>query len=98
MKTYKYRIISSNVIVTLKAEGPNSSGEINYEGESFNKKLVIFRLSGASGAFGHSFYPLSSTPIDLDFVLKQTFGKEDIEVLGEVIISYDPEIPEGALT
>lgn len=98
MKNYRYKIIPSNVIVTIKAEGPNSSGKITYEGESFNKKLVIFRLSGASGAFGHSFYPLSSTPIDLDFALKQTFGKEDIEVLGEVITSYDPEIPEGSVT
>jgi len=98
MEIYKYRIISSNITITLRAKGPNSSGKITYGGDSFSKKLVILKLSGTSGAFGHSFYPLSSTPIDLDFVLKQTFGKEDIEVLGEVITSYDPEIPEGAMT
>ena len=98
MKTYKYRIIPSNVIVTLKAKGPNSDGYLKYEGRDFDKKLVMFQLNGQSGAFGHTFSSLSSNPIDLDFVLKKTFGKDNIEVLGEVVTSYNPGIPEGAVT
>lgn len=98
MEVYKYRIKPRNVIITLKAEGPNSDGVLEYEGKSFNKKLVVFQLEGKSDAFGHSFSSKSATPIDLDFALKQTFGKDKVEVLGEKITSYDPEIPEGAVT
>jgi len=98
MKIYKYKIIPIDVIVTLKAEGPNSSGKITYEGERLNRQIVVLRLSDTTGAFGHIFYPLSSTPIDLDFALRQTFGNENIEELGEIIESYDPDIPEGAMT
>lgn len=98
MKTYKYKIVPANVIVTLKAKGPNYDGPLEYEGKDFDVKLVKLQLSRGIGAFGHTFSANSSDPIDLDFVLKQTFGQENIEVLGEEVTSYDPGIPEGAVT
>lgn len=95
METYKYRIKNLDVVVTLKAKGPNSSGKIDYEGKYSD--LAKIMLDGESGAFGHIFFPDSSTPIDLDYVLKSKF-KDNVEVLGKEVESYDPEIPEGAVT
>lgn len=96
MKTYKYLIKHLDVTVTLQAKGPNSSGKIIYEGE--NREFVMLKLSSTYGAFGHGFNAKGDTPIDLDCALISTFGNDNIEVLGEIIESYDPEIPEGAMT
>jgi len=96
MKNYQYRIKPMDVIVTMDAESPNHSAKIKYEGQY--RKFAMLRLSGASGAFGHIFGVTSSTPIDLDYALKYTFGADNVETLGEEIESYDPGIPEGAMT
>lgn len=93
--TYEYKVLPYDVIVTLKAKGPNSSGIVKYEGKDRN--LVIFLLSRATGAFGHIFFPENTTPIDLHYALHSTF-KGKIETLGHDVGTYDPEIPEGAVT
>lgn len=93
---YKYLIKPYNVTVTMESEGPNESGLVKYEGAF--KKIAMLDLSTARGAFGHYFGVTDSTPIDLDYALNSTFGRKNIEVLGEEIKSYDPELPEGAIT
>jgi hypothetical protein len=54
-------------------------------------------LNNAYGAFGHLFNPEASTPTDLDYALFSTFGESNVERLGPTP-SYDPGIPEGAVT
>ena len=97
MSTYSYRIKPYFLTVSINAEDSNTAAPITYEGSGASVLVVKDMLDGASGAFGHLFDPESSTPTDLDYALFSTFGESNVERLGPTP-SYDPGIPEGAVT
>jgi hypothetical protein len=96
VKNYEYLIKEPfNVRVFLRAEDPNSWGDVQYTGKW--AEVVKAKLRSSTGAFGHIFDPDNTSPIDLDYALKTSFPGR-IEVKGELIKSYDPGIPKGAAT
>jgi hypothetical protein len=97
MTAYSYRVSSYNVTVSVTAPTNNTSAPITYEGQGAGLEIVRLMLNNAYGAFGHLFNPEASTPTDLDYALFSTFGESNVERLGPTP-SYDPGIPEGAVT
>lgn len=94
MRTYSYHILGYDVMATMTAQHNNDTQPIVYSGA--NAEIVRLQLAESFGAFGHRFNPDASTPTDLDAALFATF-EGLVQRLGETP-SYDPGIPEGAVT
>ncbi len=87
--------------IELDADTGNSFASIEITGDADLKAIVEDILATSYGAFGHSIGSNATSPIDLDAALKSpnfdTFAVELIEGF-ELVSSYDPGIPEGAVT
>jgi hypothetical protein len=55
-------------------------------------------LDNASGPFGHGLNTRFICPIDLHYALGQLGYEFEVTEGAELVESYDPEIPEGAVT
>jgi hypothetical protein len=64
----------------------------------FLSELIQQQLSNASGAFGHGLTIQSITPIDLHYALVELGYEFNILEGMKLVESYNPEIPDGAVT
>jgi hypothetical protein len=93
---WRYRLDIYDVVVSLEAVSPNTPALVAYEGDADGIDVVKWNLSNAYGAFGHSFDPESTTATDLDYALFSTFPGDVTRLTAAP--SYDPGIPQGAVT
>jgi|GEM_PF-2044325 len=97
---YRLSWLEDEVIVSLDVKDPNEIAPIKYEGEAYLIKSVRLWLEKEDGAFGHIIGDRTCA-IDLDAAMHsdamQQFEPELIEG-GELVKSYDPGIPDGAVT
>jgi hypothetical protein len=56
------------------------------------------QLDRSSGPFGHGLNTRFIAPIDLHYALEQLGYEFEVTIGSEIVESYDPEIPEGAVT
>lgn len=86
--------------VWIDVDDPNASGEIQYSGQTEYIAGVRETLSRQTGAFGHLIGSVT-TPIDLDAAMKgaemQRFRPQIAEG-SELVKTYDPGLPKGAIT
>lgn len=101
MLSYKLNdFMNREITVSLAVNSPHETAEIIYSGDNFLTAHIKEILSLSIGAFGHSIGS-STTAIDLNAALKSDRFKEyKVELIegGELVKSYDPGIPEGAVT
>ena len=97
MIKYSFRTASGEGTVWLECSDPNQRELLQYDGQ-----FLEFQewLSSQSGAYGHLIKSATS-PVDLHYALlspsAQQFAPELIEG-AELVQSYDPELPPGAIT
>jgi hypothetical protein len=86
--------------VSLFVTDGNESNEQVWEGDEFAVQNYRFLLQNAYGAFGHSFDTEFTTPIDLHYAVMSNLADFNPQVVegAELVESYDPGIPEGAVT
>jgi len=106
----KYRITHAfgEAILTLEAESGNDRNPVQLRpastpasaGDEITVQEIELQFFRKHGPFGHIFTPEMTSPYDLDHVLKQLPPKFTVEILegAELVQSYDPDIPEGAIT
>jgi hypothetical protein len=84
--------------VSLYVANGNESAKQNWEGDSV--KSFRFMLQNAYGAFGHTLGTEFATPIDLHYAVFSNLADFDPQVVegAELVETYDPGIPEGAVT
>lgn len=90
----------SGASVSLYVSNGNEPGQQNWEGDEFIVKSYRFLLRDAYGAFGHSFDPEFATPIDLHYAVFTNLADFNPQVVegAELVETYDPGIPDGAVT
>lgn len=93
---WRYQVRVYNVTVSLDAETHNTPAPVTYDGNPDAVYVLKQRLTNAYGAFGHGFDPEVTTATDLDYALFSTFPG-DVTRLTDAP-SYDPGIPQGAVT
>jgi hypothetical protein len=84
--------------VALNADDPNSYGPVLVRGVRNLREELKQRLEQSLGAFGHSINLASSTPIDIDAALRALPYDVSIEGGESQLSTYDPMLPEGAIT
>lgn len=99
---FKLDVCFENMYLVLDVNTPNQSAPLQIEGGSQEKKdLVIDMIRRSYGAFGHTMTPNSMTAIDLDYVANNYLAYEFTTAIvegAELVETYDPGIPEGAIT
>lgn len=92
--------LNDETTVSLAVTDGNESDEQNWEGDEFAVKGYRFLLQNAYGAFGHSFDPEFATPIDLHYAVFTNLADFNPQVVegAELVETYDPGIPDGAVT
>lgn len=100
---FKFKLkdfIDREITASIAVNSPHETAEIIYSGDEFLAQQVKEVLSLSIGAFGH-LIGSKTTAIDLDAALKSDRFKEyKVQLIeGEDLVkSYDPGIPEGAIT
>lgn len=91
---------SDETTVSLSVTDGNESGKQNWEGDEFAVKGYRFMLQDAYGAFGHTLGTEFATPIDLHYAVFTKLAEFDPQVVegADLVETYDPGIPEGAVT
>lgn len=97
MHKFQVSVNGQPIEVWVDTTNPNRSVEIE-----FSENVEEFKewLSYQYGAFGHLIGDATS-PIDLDYALTTPEAKQKYNprLVGEgVVTSYDPDIPDGAVT
>lgn len=99
----EYKLIDKvrrTVTISLDAASPNERANIVIAGDESLKTIISDILSRSYGAFGHTIGEVTS-PIDLNSaLLNSAFSDFAIELMQgkELVSSYDPLVPEGAVT
>jgi hypothetical protein len=93
---YELIVDGKTVAIALPVTDGNSAAEMAFEGEGIDEiKSLLLRQCGA---FGHGMSEVT-TAYDLDYALNSPAMREFNAVLVEGDIdSYDPKIPDGAMT
>jgi hypothetical protein len=89
-----------DVIVRLDAERPHAVAALAYDGPSEAVDAVRAFLERQTGAFGH-LIGAETSPVDLHAALCSPRGqllRPVIEAGDELVASYDPELPDRALS
>lgn len=100
MIKYRLQIGESAIEVLIAVEDGNATGELLYEGDA--ERVASFRslLAYQYGAFGH-LIGSATTPIDLDAAMRSpAMAQWQPELIegAALVASYDPAIPEDAVT
>jgi hypothetical protein len=97
---YLVTVEQESVEIAINVSYPNEKAEIQYSGDKVAIALFSKWLGRQSGAFGHLIGQATS-PIDLHCVLSKPEAKQyqpQIIEGKELVKSYDPQIPDGAIT
>lgn len=87
------------VTVELLNPKPNTPSKIVYEGDKLLITKIKHQIDRAYGAFGHLMSADSATAIDFQHVMTAQMKEFSPELIaGKLLESYDPEIPDGAVT
>lgn len=100
MIKFRLQIGEASVEVSIAVDDGNKTGIIEYEGDADIVELLRDLLAFEYGAFGH-LIGSATTPIDLDAAMKSpALAQWQPELIegAELVASYDPGIPEGAVT
>ena len=97
-----FRYVATNLadqqtaIASLKTGDPNEVADLKIMGKA--SVDLKFALKGAYGPFGHLFNVEETSAIDLHYALS-TLNGWTVESAGtHEVTTYDPDIPEGAMT
>ena len=96
-----FKILFDNeTSVTLSVANGNESAPQEWNGDEDIVKAYRFLLRDAYGAFGHKLGTEFATPIDLHYAIFTNLADFDPQVVegAELVETYDPGIPEGAVT
>lgn len=91
-------IDGNKIELVLPVDNGNESSPILFVGDPMLEWRVNSYLETAFGAFGHRISPSSVNAIDLHAALNQSPFTVTILEGEELVKTYDPEIPEGAMT
>jgi hypothetical protein len=91
-------IDDESAVISLDVEDGNQYGKAEMEGDKPLINVIEGYMLTASGAFGHRINLDSVSAIDLDYALRSSYLAVEITEGKEIVESYDPGIPEGALT
>lgn len=97
---FKVDFSSGLASVSLSVDDGNESAPQEWEGDPGLIGWFRSRLGDTYGAFGHLFDTEFATPIDLHYAVFSTLvDYEPVVVEGaELVKTYDPGIPDGAIT
>ncbi|MBW4478612.1 MAG: hypothetical protein KME54_17570 [Tolypothrix brevis GSE-NOS-MK-07-07A] len=94
MIKYEIKVGSSTIYVSLAAKSSNERAMLVYEGNDISGFKLF--LESSYGAFGH-IIGQATTPIDLHYAMSNQ-KQFDARLIEGEITSYDPEIPDDAVT
>jgi hypothetical protein len=99
---FKYRFDLIDVEVWLDVSDGNDFAETQWSGPDHRIESVKRYLNNAHGAFGHLIDADCTSPIDLDCAIAKIPQLQDVHPQliegAELVASYDPDLPEGAVT
>ena len=97
---FKIYFYNGLVSVALGVDDGNESAPQEWEGDQNLIGWFKSKLETAYGAFGHLFGTEFATPIDLHYAVFSNLAVYDPVVVegAELVETYDPGIPEGAIT
>jgi hypothetical protein len=98
---FKINLVFDEVFLSLESTSKNQPAPLKIEGSPEKVAQVRELLDGAYGAYGHIFDIEITTPLDLYFAAKNYLNTEFTPIVvegAELVETYDPGIPEGAVT
>jgi hypothetical protein len=95
------KIRSSGLTLTLDLNSSNGNEQgslVITPSDLLETEELRAKLNQSKGAFGHSLDTQALTPIDLVYALGMLGYAFDVTIGSEMVESYDPGIPEDAVT